>query len=80
MAETATQLTLRDLMALTNADNIEILNELNEPLVELHGTNFVVPDKIHWLKDELLDRKVIEYGSGYENFITIKVEGKEDAV
>lgn len=73
------KLTVRDLLALSGADNIEIWNETNEPLISLCETNFAIPNKTAWLNDSLLDREAIKFWQEGPNHLIIKVKGFEDA-
>lgn len=79
MIQEPRKLNVRDLLEISAADNIEILNETNEPLISLSGTNFAIPNKTAWLKDELLDREAIRFYQDGPNQLIIKVKGFEDA-
>ena len=79
MIQEPRKLTVRDLLELSAADDIEILNETNEPLIALTDTNTALPNKTAWLKDEILDRPAIKFWQDTPYRLVIQVAGFEDA-
>ena len=72
-------ITLREMLPLFKAGSIEVLNEINEPLLRLANiTECVLPvDKA--INPSLLDREVLaSWGEG-EDTVIIKVTGEDDA-
>lgn len=70
--------TLRDMLAMSNNQDVTVVNEVNETLVSLVEIQFYVNNPIKVLKDELLDREVLGYTVEAGDLL-IKVKGEEDA-
>jgi uncharacterized protein (UPF0218 family) len=70
--------TLRDMLAMSNNQDVTVVNEVNETLVSLTEIQFYVNNPTKVLKDELLDREVMGYMVEAGDLL-IKVKGEEDA-
>lgn len=69
---------LEDVLLINKADNVIILNELNEVLLELAEVGDYVRHCTCQLSPELLKRPVLSTGISGADYI-VKVAGEEDA-
>lgn len=76
--EKAEKLSLREFLEFAYWNRLTIINEINEILIIIDDAGLCVKDPTKYLRDDLLDRKVIG-SAGDGEYLNIIIEGEYDA-